>query len=250
MKQLISAETVRLEHAAGKRRLEVELPQTIVTAEARTLAKQLGVELVESVAGVKGKVLAGAALADHGKICATHPETGSAETAAIRAAIIARLPAGSVSDHVVDQLIRKALDERCAAKNAAPAGASSVSGFKAESIANGIKHVQGGSVQFGRFDGAGASNAVGLTDVITASDHSPMAAGYMTWSNCFFPWTLTYDEIDVILEGELHIRSEGKTVVGRPGDVIFIPKSSAIEFGTPSSVRFLYVTYPADWQNQ
>ena len=40
----------------------------------------------------------------------------------------------------------------------------------------------------------------------------------------------------------------GKPVLGKPGDVLFIPKGSAIEFGTPSAVRFFYVTYPADWQ--
>ena len=51
-----------------------------------------------------------------------------------------------------------------------------------------------------------------------------------------------------MLEGELHIRCQGQTTVGKPGDVLFIPKGSAIEFGTPSAVRFFYVTYPADWQ--
>ena len=33
------------------------------------------------------------------------------------------------------------------------------------------------------------------------------------------------------------------------GDVMFIPKGSSIEFGTPSTVRFLYVARPANWQS-
>ncbi len=70
----------------------------------------------------------------------------------------------------------------------------------------------------------------------------------MAWSNCFFPWTLDYDEIDLVLEGELHIRHNGQTHVGKAGDVLYIPKGSAIEFGTTSKVRFFYVTYPANWQ--
>mgnify|MGYP003573558822 CR=1 FL=1 len=53
--------------------------------------------------------------------------------------------------------------------------------------------------------------------------------------------------IDVVLEGELHIRAGGKTYIGKPGDVFFIPSGASIEFGTPSSVRFVYVTYPANW---
>ncbi|STU65140.1 ethanolamine utilization protein EutQ [Klebsiella pneumoniae subsp. pneumoniae] len=59
-----------------------------------------------------------------------------------------------------------------------------------------------------------------------------MAAGFMQWENAFFPWTLNYDEIDMVLEGELHVRHQGETLVAKAGDVMFIPKGSSIEFGT------------------
>ena len=62
-----------------------------------------------------------------------------------------------------------------------------------------------------------------------------------------FPWTLTYDEMDIVLEGELVITRDDEQVRGGPGDVIFIPKGSAITFGTPSYARFVYVAYPANW---
>lgn len=62
-----------------------------------------------------------------------------------------------------------------------------------------------------------------------------------------FPWTLTYDEVQVVLEGELHIGTQTGTKVGRPGDVLYVPKGSAITFGTPSWAKFVYVTFPADW---
>ncbi len=93
---------------------------------------------------------------------------------------------------------------------------------------------------------------VRLRDVITAEDGSPLAAGYMaldaqTPGGGLFPWTLTYDEIDIVLDGELVITREGEQVRGGPGDVIFIPKGSAITFGTPSYARFVYVAYPANW---
>ncbi|WP_350650244.1 AraC family ligand binding domain-containing protein [Pseudomonas sp. HY13-MNA-CIBAN-0226] len=48
----------------------------------------------------------------------------------------------------------------------------------------------------------------------------------------------------------MHITCGGKTYKGGPGDVFFIPKGSAIEFGSPGKVRFVYVTYPADWAAQ
>lgn len=88
---------------------------------------------------------------------------------------------------------------------------------------------------------------VRLSDVITAADGLPMAAGVMSLRQGSFPWTLDYDEVEYVLEGELHITTDEQKVVGRPGDVIAVPKGSSITFGTPSWARFLYVTYPADW---
>ncbi len=88
---------------------------------------------------------------------------------------------------------------------------------------------------------------VRLSDVMTAADGLPMAAGMMSLREGSFPWTLDYDEVEYVIEGELHITTADKKVVGRPGDVIAVPKGSSITFGTPSWARFLYVTYPADW---
>ncbi|HEY5247233.1 MAG TPA: cupin domain-containing protein, partial [Dermatophilaceae bacterium] len=89
---------------------------------------------------------------------------------------------------------------------------------------------------------------VRLRDVVTAKDGLPMAAGMMSLRKGSFPWTLDYDEVEYIIEGELHITTAGQKAIGRPGDVIAVPKGSAITFGTPSWARFLYVTYPADWE--
>jgi ethanolamine utilization protein EutQ len=94
---------------------------------------------------------------------------------------------------------------------------------------------------------AAAGMNVRLKDVLGTADGAPVAAGYMALERGEFPWTLNYDEVEVVLEGELVIRRGDMEVRGGPGDVIFIPKGSSITFGTPSRVRFVYVTYPANW---
>jgi ethanolamine utilization protein EutQ len=88
---------------------------------------------------------------------------------------------------------------------------------------------------------------VRLRDVVGAADGLPMAVGVMSLREGSFPWTLDYDEVEYVIEGELHITTADQAVVGHPGDVIAVPKGSSITFGTPSWTRFLYVTYPADW---
>jgi ethanolamine utilization protein EutQ len=110
---------------------------------------------------------------------------------------------------------------------------------------SGITVVRGKSVRLGEF---AAAPGVALTDLVTSKDGAPMAAGIMSWSReDSFAWHLTYDEIDYVLEGVLAIEIDGRTVEGRPGDVVYIPKGSKIVFGTPSRVKLFYVTYPADW---
>lgn len=102
------------------------------------------------------------------------------------------------------------------------------------------------------------SGAVGITvalrDVVAVADGSPVAAGFMALDATqpgggTFAWTLTYDEVDVVLAGELIITRGAEQVRGQAGDVLFIPKGSSITFGTPSYARFVYVAYPANWSS-
>jgi len=89
-----------------------------------------------------------------------------------------------------------------------------------------------------------------LADVITGAHGSPMAAGFMTWKKGLFPWTLDYDEIDFVIDGQLEIRMGSQVVIGNPGDVIHIPRGSDIFFGSPSYAKVFYVTFPANWETQ
>lgn len=63
----------------------------------------------------------------------------------------------------------------------------------------GIKVIDGSSVKFGRFDGA-EPHCVGLTDLRPETTQQ-----YGRWFHAvgerLLPWTLNYDEIDMVLEG-------------------------------------------------
>lgn len=91
---------------------------------------------------------------------------------------------------------------------------------------------------------------VWLKDVVVTQDRSPMGAGYMSLDKGEMQWTLTYDEIDIVLEGELVITRDSEQVRGKTGDVIYIPKGSSITFGTPSWTRFVYVVFPVNWNEK
>jgi Ethanolamine utilization protein len=228
MKTLITANDIRAAHARGEQNLSVVLRTSIITPEAREVAELLGVNITECDESTSATVCA---------------DNGKTDSQRIRETIIAQLPEGQFTESLVAQLMDKVMKEKTALEK----GGMQPS-FKSVTSKGGVKVIDGGSVKFGRFDGA-QPHCVGLTDLITDQDGSSMAAGFMQWDNAFFPWTLNYDEVDMVLEGELHVRHEGEVMIAKAGDVMFIPKGSSIEFGTPSTVKFLYVAWPANWQS-
>jgi ethanolamine utilization protein EutQ len=113
---------------------------------------------------------------------------------------------------------------------------------------SGVMSVSGGSVRLEPFDTGTPGDKVFLKDIITSKDNDNIAAGFMTIEKCEFPWTLTYDEIDYVIEGELTIKVvNGKDISGKAGDVIMIPKNTSIKFSAPEYAKFIYITYPANW---
>lgn len=101
-----------------------------------------------------------------------------------------------------------------------------------------------------RLDTGRPGDFVYTKDLLTLEESPRLGAGLMVMERTTFPWTLNYDEVDCVLEGRLDILIGGDRVSAGPGEAIFIPKGSSIEFSVPDRARFLYVTYPADWQSQ
>lgn len=100
-----------------------------------------------------------------------------------------------------------------------------------------------------RLDTGKATDHVYTRDLFTLSQSPRLGAGLMEMKQTTFDWTLTYDEIDYVIEGHLSIHCNGRTETAGPGEVLLIPKGSKIQFSAPDFARFLYVTYPADWQS-
>ena len=78
-------------------------------------------------------------------------------------------------------------------------------------------------------------------DTTTAT---PCASGFMGWSKNVFPFTRTSDEINLVLEGELQFHVGQTVISAKPGDVMWVPKGAQGKIGTPTSVRYFYLSYP------
>ena len=101
-----------------------------------------------------------------------------------------------------------------------------------------------------RMDTGNPAHRVYTRDLFTLQESPRLGAGLMEMTDTTFPWTLNYDEMDYVISGRLEVRWGGRAVSAGPGELIYIPKGSAIQFSVTGHARFLYFVYPADWQAQ
>lgn len=101
-----------------------------------------------------------------------------------------------------------------------------------------------------RMDTGNPAHRVYTHDLFSLEQSPRLGAGLMEMEDTTFPWTLNYDEMDYVIEGELTIVTNGQRITAGPGEVIYIPKGSSIEFSVRGRARFLYFVYPANWQQQ
>lgn len=152
----------------------------------------------------------------------------------------------TIDEKTLEQLIRKVITETMAGRESHIAS----SGLQKDE-ASGVIAVRAGAVRPPFFDTGKRGAQVYIQDVFNRSESPRLGSGIMEMrGGSSFDWTLKYDEIDYIIDGVLDILIDGSTVTARAGDILLIPKNSSITFSTPDHTRFMYVTYPADWQEQ
>ena len=140
----------------------------------------------------------------------------------------------------MEKILKKVVTEELSRK---------VSVFEKHIDQSGVGVVKIPSVKPERFDTGNPDDKVFLTDVFTIEESGKLSCGIMEMEESTFDWTLNYDEIDYIIDGTLEIIVDGRKVTGNKGDVILIPKGTKIKFSAPNFARFLYVIYPANWQD-
>ena len=125
--------------------------------------------------------------------------------------------------------------------------------FERNVLSNGMMSIKTATVECEPFpfEIGDAQDKTFATDVLSLEESPRLGAGVMERkAGAEFPWTLNYDEVEYIIDGTIVLKSEAGNVTAHAGDMTYIPKGTSIHFSTPDYVRFIYVTYPADWANQ
>ena len=144
-----------------------------------------------------------------------------------------------MNQEMLEKLIRKLVMENLMpTKNVDPSGILS------------IKLPEIEVAEADRLDTGNPADIVYTKDLVSLQESPRLGCGLMVMKDTTFDWTLEYDEVDYIISGQLDVVIDGRTISAKAGEIIFIPKSSSIKFSVTGDARFIYVTYPADWQSQ
>lgn len=112
----------------------------------------------------------------------------------------------------------------------------------------GFMLIKGDSVKLNPFnDGEKDYDGIWIKEFTNPKESPNMTSGIMVFDNAQLPWTLTYDEMDYVIDGVLEFIVNGKKYTGYPGDSFYIPANTSVTFSTPNKAKFFFVTYPANW---
>jgi ethanolamine utilization protein EutQ len=87
----------------------------------------------------------------------------------------------------------------------------------------------------------------GITRLVGPELSATMGVGVARFNECSIEWTVLYDEAIIVLEGEFHLRLQDRLVIGKPGDVIWVPANTPLRYEGKHAV-VCYTLYPVDWR--
>ena len=227
-KRIITEADILAAAERGDKTLPVPPAECIVTAQARDKALEHGVTLDEGAAACEPCAAMAAASA-----VAAPADTSKADLEAVVGKVVDRmrdvLPQGT-DTATVARLVRDAVAARmggrpeAATEGGMPRAASGVIVIDSAGL---LKKSGGTAIR---------EQAV-LAEAIGRPGESRLAAGYLAWEGMSFERNVDVPELIVVIEGELHLKYDGRTAVAKPGDMAYLPEGSHVSLDAPSRVK-------------
>jgi ethanolamine utilization protein EutQ len=85
-----------------------------------------------------------------------------------------------------------------------------------------------------------------VTQVVGSDDGSKLGAGYVRMTNANIPWIIKYDEVILVLEGEMSVETKDGTLHAKVHETIWLPAGTELTYRAESALVF-YAIQPSDW---
>lgn len=236
-KRIITAVDVQRAAEAGETSILVSGTQCIITPSAFDMALELGVELQEKPEGSTGTT-GHSACAPCSADAAQQEEFNEVVMQVCRI-MKAQLPE-ELDPAQLERVVREVVSARFCGGAQGPAAGSDQQDLEGVCLIS-SKQVLAHSATGSDASSTGVAGSMIVADAIgpnsDAALQAKLSGGYMAWEKASFPRTLEENEIAVVIEGELHLTVGGNTVVGKAGDMLYLPQGTNVLYSTPGKVK-------------
>ncbi len=85
-----------------------------------------------------------------------------------------------------------------------------------------------------------------IAEICGTADDTQLGTGFARLRDADIPWTVKYDEVLLVLEGEVSIQVANGTLKAGPRDCVWLPKGTELRYRSRDALVF-YAIHPADW---
>lgn len=86
--------------------------------------------------------------------------------------------------------------------------------------------------------------------VVTGSeDMTELGTGLARFTEASIPWTVRYDEVLLVLEGRVTVRTKAGDLDAGPKDFLWLPKGTELTYIAEDALVF-YAIHPANWAEE
>ncbi len=236
-KRVITQADIQAAARAGNRTILAPPGECIITPTALDEAENLGITICGEAAGLN---VSGGQAGEAVSASSQPNQADSAQTEQVVSQVCSlmkeKLPS-SVDAGELELLVRQAVSARLMA-----ASAPAQQGLDpAVSRVGGVCLVDAGKFLEGGTGSIPVSEKVMVADALRCGDDARMGGCYMAWERASFNRTVECPEIGIVIEGELHLTVGGTTLIGKPGDMLYLPKGAEVVYSTPTKVRLACV---------
>lgn len=230
-KRVITADDVEKAVAAGKKHLDCSQGECIITPGAWDRIEALGIrfageagetgdsEPLPGPCGLPGTVCKTDAPAENreliDKVCATLQDRVPGMDAARLSAVVTSV--------VESRLSEASNGSACAAASAARE-------------IGGVSLIDGDGL-LDACQGPDMPGKVRISDAVRCHQDSHLTATYMTWEKGAFARVAESPEINIVVEGEVAVKSDGAELKAKAGDILYLTKGARVEYDTPTTVK-------------
>ncbi|MFS2013022.1 hypothetical protein ACCD06_24690 [Azospirillum sp. CT11-132] len=85
-----------------------------------------------------------------------------------------------------------------------------------------------------------------LAEVSGSKDGTVLGTGFVRLRNARLEWTVPYDEVLIVLDGDLRVHTAHGVLRAGPFDSVWLPAGSDLVYEAENAL-VVYAIHPADW---